>query len=124
MVKNIGPQLLRMIGIAGAMVLSSGDIKLILNPVPLAQFFANEQRAPRLSHLAIHDAIGGVVEMAVDADFTSSPTVQAVQGLRSQNVVMVIDDSLTVRHVTQRLLSRKGYQVVLEKDGVDALEKL
>jgi chemosensory pili system protein ChpA (sensor histidine kinase/response regulator) len=37
---------------------------------------------------------------------------------------MVVDDSLTVRRVTQRLLSREGYQVVLAKDGVDALEQL
>lgn len=37
---------------------------------------------------------------------------------------MVVDDSLTVRRVTQRLLTREGYQVVLAKDGVDALEQL
>ena len=36
-VKNIGPQLARMVGIAGATVLGSGDVVLILNPVPLAQ---------------------------------------------------------------------------------------
>ena len=38
--------------------------------------------------------------------------------------VMVVDDSLTVRKITSRLLLREGYQVVLAKDGVDALEKL
>ncbi len=37
---------------------------------------------------------------------------------------MVVDDSLTVRRVTQRFLVREGYQVVLAKDGVDALEQL
>jgi chemosensory pili system protein ChpA (sensor histidine kinase/response regulator) len=37
---------------------------------------------------------------------------------------MVVDDSLTVRRVTQRLLTREGYHVVLAKDGVDALEQL
>jgi chemosensory pili system protein ChpA (sensor histidine kinase/response regulator) len=37
---------------------------------------------------------------------------------------MVVDDSLTVRRVTQRLLEREGYQVLLAKDGVDALEQL
>ena len=39
-------------------------------------------------------------------------------------VIMVVDDSLTVRRVTQRLLEREGYQVMLAKDGVDALERL
>jgi chemosensory pili system protein ChpA (sensor histidine kinase/response regulator) len=37
---------------------------------------------------------------------------------------MVVDDSMTVRRVTQRLLEREGYQVLLAKDGVDALEQL
>ena len=36
----------------------------------------------------------------------------------------MVDDSLTVRRVTQRLLMREGYQVLLAKDGVDALEQL
>jgi chemosensory pili system protein ChpA (sensor histidine kinase/response regulator) len=35
---------------------------------------------------------------------------------------MVVDDSLTVRRVTQRLLEREGYRVQLAKDGVEALE--
>ena len=127
-VKNIGPQLSRMIGIAGATVLGSGDIVLILNPVPVAMRqlsnAAHELRAPRQSHLATHETLGAVAEMSVSAESGLPQAAQAVQGLRSQNVVMVVDDSLTVRRVTQRLLSREGYQVVLAKDGVDALEQL
>ena len=37
---------------------------------------------------------------------------------------MVIDDSLTVRKITSRLLARENYQVLTAKDGVDALEQL
>jgi chemosensory pili system protein ChpA (sensor histidine kinase/response regulator) len=36
----------------------------------------------------------------------------------------VVDDSITVRRVTQRLLKREGYRVTLASDGLDALEKL
>jgi chemosensory pili system protein ChpA (sensor histidine kinase/response regulator) len=122
-VKNIGPQLSRMIGIAGATVLGSGDIVLILNPVPLAQRAAQENiRAPRLVPSDAPDNMGAVAEMA--GGKPSAPKSDAVQGLRTQNIVMVVDDSLTVRRVTQRLLVREGYQVVLAKDGVDALEQL
>jgi chemosensory pili system protein ChpA (sensor histidine kinase/response regulator) len=39
-------------------------------------------------------------------------------------LVLVVDDSLTVRRVTQRLLAREGYRVVLAKDGLEALERL
>jgi chemosensory pili system protein ChpA (sensor histidine kinase/response regulator) len=37
---------------------------------------------------------------------------------------MVVDDSLTVRKITGRLLAREGYHVLTAKDGVDALEQL
>ena len=122
-VKNIGPQLARMIGIAGATVLGSGEIVLILNPVPLAQRFAHESvRAPRLTPADIPDNMGAVAEMAHAQ--VEPPKAEPVQGLRTQHIVMVVDDSLTVRRVTQRLLVREGYQVVLAKDGVDALEHL
>jgi chemosensory pili system protein ChpA (sensor histidine kinase/response regulator) len=36
----------------------------------------------------------------------------------------VVDDSLTVRKITSRLLGREGYRVLLAKDGVDALEQM
>ena len=116
-VKNIGPQLARMPGVAGATVLGSGDIVLIINPVPLAQKWEAEQlRLPQLGH-----------EMGAVADLQEhAPQLPAepVQGLRTQHTVMVVDDSLTVRRVTQRLLAREGYQVILAKDGIDALEQL
>ena len=122
-VKNIGPQLARMIGIAGATVLGSGEIVLILNPVPLAQRAAIENaRAPSLAAVPMAANMGAVAEL--DGATPQRPKAEAVQGLRTQHIIMVVDDSLTVRRVTQRLLTREGYQVVLAKDGVDALEQL
>ncbi|HEX2605600.1 MAG TPA: response regulator, partial [Oxalicibacterium sp.] len=125
-VKNIGPQLSRLIGIAGATVLGSGDIVLILNPVPLAQRAQHDNiRAPRLMPSDAPQDMGAVAEMASFEPATAAAhQVEPVQGLRKQSIVMVVDDSLTVRRVTQRLLTREGYQVVLAKDGVDALEHL
>ena len=43
---------------------------------------------------------------------------------RNRFTVMVVDDSVTVRKVSQRFLSREGYDVILAKDGVDALRQL
>jgi chemosensory pili system protein ChpA (sensor histidine kinase/response regulator) len=101
-IKNIGPQLSRMIGISGATVLGSGEIVLILNPVALSL------------HIAHHP---GQQPAAVAA-------APAAGAARRDAVIMVVDDSLTVRRVTQRLLEREGYRVILAKDGVDALEHL
>ncbi len=126
-VKNIGQQLSRMAGISGATVLGSGEIVLILNPLPLAQKMEHEMlRAPRLLQensehpqvSAANDQLGAVSETQ------NASAQQPVQGLRRHHIVMVVDDSLTVRKVTQRLLLREGYQVVLAKDGVDALQQL
>ena len=102
-VKNIGAQLARVVGIAGATVLGDGRVVLILNPVALAS------RLPAVS-----------VQMAVPVA-AAPPEVAQVPHVPT---VLVVDDSLTVRKITSRLLNREGYQVVLAKDGVDALEQL
>jgi chemosensory pili system protein ChpA (sensor histidine kinase/response regulator) len=122
-VKNIGPQLARLVGIAGATVMGSGEIVLILDPVPLAQrALLSSVRALRKQGSGVPADMGAVAEMAMPAAMVAK--AQPVQGLRTQHIVMVVDDSLTVRRVTQRFLVREGYQVVLAKDGVDALEQL
>jgi chemosensory pili system protein ChpA (sensor histidine kinase/response regulator) len=100
-IKNVGPQLARMAGIAGATVLGSGDIVLILNPVAL-----------------MHHANQNPLQHKAEQQDAALATQQR------DLVVMVVDDSLTVRKVTQRLLEREGYRVMLAKDGVDALEQL
>jgi chemosensory pili system protein ChpA (sensor histidine kinase/response regulator) len=96
-VKNIGPQLARVPGVSGATVLADGRIALIVNPVQLAQ---------RARVVPLREA---------PAPAVAKPAAP---------VVMVVDDSLTVRKVAGRLLEREGYQVLMAKDGVDALEQI
>ncbi len=103
-VKNIGPQLARVIGIDGATVLGSGEVVLILNPVALT-------------------SSARVQVSAVPVPVAQTPVV--TQSARAAlPTVMVVDDSMTVRKITSRLLDREGYQVMLAKDGVDALEQM
>ncbi|MFT4101357.1 MAG: response regulator, partial [Burkholderiaceae bacterium] len=101
-VKNVGPQVSRVPGVSGATVLGNGDIVLIINPVQLAI-----------------EAVGP----SLDALSASVPMIQQI-ALEMPPCVMVVDDSVTVRKVTQRLLAREGYQVMLAKDGVDALRQI
>jgi len=121
-VKHIGPHLARLEGIAGATTLGDGEIVLIYNPVVLAQRWVRErgEASPAVPLLVagVPPQMGAVAEL-VDAN-TSVP----VAGLLTQPTVMVVDDSLTVRKASQRLLTRAGYKVVLARDGVDALKQL
>src|SRR5690606_39395058 len=50
--------------------------------------------------------------------------VAAPAGQDGAITVMVVDDSVTVRKVTTRLLERQGMNVVTAKDGVDAIGQL
>ncbi|HQU50743.1 MAG TPA: response regulator, partial [Casimicrobiaceae bacterium] len=102
-VKNIGPQLARVSGIAGATVLGNGEIVLIINPVALAQRADVEPFDPN-----------------------AEQRVARVAALPEQRrpLIMVVDDSLTVRKITSRLLQREGFDVVTAKDGIDALQVL
>jgi chemosensory pili system protein ChpA (sensor histidine kinase/response regulator) len=61
--------------------------------------------------------------LPIHAQRQPRPEVQAEKPAHSA-AIMVVDDSLTVRRVTQRLLEREGYRVLLAKDGVDALEQM
>jgi chemosensory pili system protein ChpA (sensor histidine kinase/response regulator) len=103
-VKTIGPQLSRLSGIAGATVLGNGQVVLILNPVQLVH----------------RDG----VDMDIPRPEPAAPEPVAVEEKSSATLVMVVDDSLTVRKITSRMLLREGYEVATAKDGVDALQQL
>ncbi len=103
-VKNIGPQMARITGVAGATVRGDGRVILILNPVPLALRWAS---MPRTAAERKAPAVAAEVSAALQAP-----------------MVLVVDDSLTVRKITTRLLTREGFRVDSAKDGVDALEKM
>jgi chemosensory pili system protein ChpA (sensor histidine kinase/response regulator) len=114
-VKAVGPQLARVPGLAGATVLGNGEVVLIINPIALS--------ARALVHAAPVLAEGVAAEApAPAAEAVSVVATAAAHGAAA--AVMVVDDSLTVRKISGRLLARHGYHVLTAKDGVDALEQL
>ncbi len=118
-VKNLGIQLARLPGLAGVTLLASGTPALIYNPVALATLYGQSARA------AIQVAVATPQTATSGSGFPQTPTAQpAAPAARQAPLVLVVDDSLTVRRVTQRLLTREGYRVITAKDGLDALEKL
>jgi chemosensory pili system protein ChpA (sensor histidine kinase/response regulator) len=94
-VKSVGPQIAGIRGIAGATILGDGRIVIILD---LGALVRSEWRGRK-------------------------PLVEGPTEDR-RTFALVVDDSITVRRVTQRLLERHGMRVMTAKDGVDALSIL
>ncbi|WP_456049268.1 Hpt domain-containing protein [Acinetobacter halotolerans] len=99
-VKPVGQQFSSIGVIAGATILGDGQVCLILDGQNIAR---QAQSTPR----------------AKQADETYTK-----QRYDERRLIMIVDDSVTVRKVTSRLLERQGYDVVTAKDGVDAIEQL
>ena len=113
-VKALGPQLSRLPGLVAITALASGAVALIYNPVALSAVYGEQARA-----LSLTPPKAEAAGAAPDA-----PT--PVQALPHSDIplVLVVDDSITVRRVTQRLLQREGYRVALAADGLQGLERL
>jgi chemosensory pili system protein ChpA (sensor histidine kinase/response regulator) len=117
-VKNLGVQLARLPGLAGVTLLASGAPALIYNPVALATLYGQSARA------AMQRAFADQASVASQGGIKTPAAQMPVSTPKQAPLVLVVDDSLTVRRVTQRLLTREGYRVTTAKDGLDALEKL
>jgi chemosensory pili system protein ChpA (sensor histidine kinase/response regulator) len=111
-IKNLGPQLARLPGLAGMAILVSGAVALIYNPVALASVYGAtvQQFSPTRPREA--QQAGGVIAPTLTSAELQTP------------LILVVDDSITVRRVTQRMLQREGFRVVLAVDGLHAIEKL
>ncbi len=98
-VKSVGPQISTVRGVSGATILGDGRVVMILDIAAMLR--------------------GGVVETPDQAEDTAHQQA-TTEGI----TVMVVDDSITVRKVTTRLLERNDMNVISAKDGVDAVAKL
>ena len=111
-VKPVGVQLSTVRGVSGATILGDGTVCFILDAIELLQSRIGGQgeNVIKITH-----------EKAQPQPMAVQPVIEEVA--RKQKI-MVVDDSITIRKVSQRLLERNGYDVVLAKDGVDAIEQL
>ena len=121
-VKNLGPQLSRLPGLTGMSVLASGAVILIYNPVALASVYGEQARVLRATAMSAKDRASSAGQPQDPLSAPIRPSMMA--GVTQVPLIMVVDDSITVRRVTQRLLKREGYRVVMAADGLQALERL
>jgi two-component system chemotaxis sensor kinase CheA len=102
-IKGLGKQLVRVGGIAGATVMGSGEVVLILNVADLIK-------------LAMRGERRSVLDTRVEA---VSPEVA-----RARQRILVVDDSVTTRTLEKNILEAAGYTVQLANDGQEALSTI
>jgi chemosensory pili system protein ChpA (sensor histidine kinase/response regulator) len=107
-VKSVGPQISSVPGIFGATIMGDGSVVMILDLAPLVRRSA-----------ALRERVA-----AGEAAVPAAPAVAPALEHRAQPLVMVVDDSITMRKVTTRVLERNDMEVITAKDGLDAVEKL
>ena len=114
-VKPVGPQISNVPGMFGATIMGDGSVMLILDPAPLVRHAMARQAA-----------IAAGIEVEEQAAIEPAGPVAAMPRAEEggPRLVMVVDDSITMRKVTTRVLEREQLEVVTAKDGVDALEQL
>ncbi|MCK9194127.1 MAG: response regulator, partial [Nevskia sp.] len=98
--KAVGPQVSSVVGIAGATILADGRVVMILD-------------VPAL-----------IIEAARKALLAEATSRIETKVVEIRDTIMVVDDSITMRRVAERLLTRQGYRVVTAKDGLDAIALL
>jgi len=113
-VKPVGPQISNVPGMFGATIMGDGSVMLILDLAPLVRHSVAKQSA--LVTVAEAEEPGDAEPLR--------PVVPSRTDESGPRLVMVVDDSITMRKVTTRVLEREQLEVVTAKDGVDALEQL
>ena len=108
-VKSVGPQISSVPGIFGATIMGDGSVVMILDMAPLVRKVA-----------ALRQTV--IDEQGQEVPYMPVPTQVVPE--RRQPLVMVVDDSITMRKVTSRVLERNDMEVTTAKDGLDAVEKI
>ncbi len=115
-VKSVGPQISSVPGLFGATIMGDGSVVIILDLPPLVR------RGTALGQHADAVARSTIEELGEAQPDTPAIATSAVP--RARPLVMVVDDSITMRKVTSRVLERVEMDVITAKDGIDALERL
>ena len=98
-IKSLGKQLLKVLGFAGASILGSGEVILVLHAADL---------------IRLANYTSSIARTDIDT------TISKSQAKR----ILVVDDSITIRTLEKNILESAGYEVTLATDGQEALEKV
>ncbi|MDI9347561.1 MAG: response regulator [Methylacidiphilales bacterium] len=111
-IKNTGSQIASLGKYIGGTFLESGKFIFILN---ISVLYADHLERKRLLKL----------NLFVSSEVTTKGgNILIEEGSINKITILVVDDSITIRKYLERLLLREGYEVVMAKNGNEALEYL
>lgn len=102
LIKNLGTIYSKISGLLGVTVLGDGRQGVVINPIQLLEHYNKNLNKVNM-------------DIRIDSEKESAST---------KITVLVVDDSITVRRASSKMLERNNFNVVLAKDGEDALEQL
>ena len=124
-IKNLGPHLRNVHGIAGGTVLGNGRVVLILE---LLELLSSRQSSKGAINAPALDAIASArPAVSVERRTTIAPTVPTQKSAESAprgKHILVVDDSPSVRRVVSNMLKQHQWEVQTARDGVEALEMI
>jgi len=98
-IKPVGPQISSIPGILGGTISADGQVMIILDMGPIIRRGLERAEQPQEVEVAPRE-------------------------VTRQPLVMVVDDSITMRKVTSRVLDNHSIEVMTAQDGIDAIEQL
>ncbi len=133
--KNLGPHLRQVHGIAGATVLGNGQVVLVLelNSLLSARLKGAPHAgvtAPTSHETTVVSKVSGTVKYQLDVPASRPGVTPTVPASPTPSVpergkhLLVVDDSPSVRRVVTNMLKQHGWEVQMARDGVEALEMI
>ncbi len=128
--KNLGPHLRNVHGVAGATILGNGQVILILELSRLLDTrIKTSAGGQRREFGAPAQVMRGPVRQSIDLSSNRQSTasrIPAVQPTRPERGkhILVVDDSPSVRRVVSTMLKQHNWEVQMARDGVEALEMI
>jgi chemotaxis protein histidine kinase CheA/ActR/RegA family two-component response regulator len=135
--KNLGPHLRNVHGVAGGTVLGNGRVVLILELIQLLSTQPRTMRSVVEARAASRESgmistlesmarpgTGPLADPRSVAVTMSPPPAAAPVAVERGKHVLVVDDSPSVRRVVSNMLKQHGWEVQMARDGVEALEMI
>ncbi|HEX5433254.1 MAG TPA: hybrid sensor histidine kinase/response regulator, partial [Candidatus Angelobacter sp.] len=125
-IKNLGDYLRKVKMFPGATIAPDGSLILLLDVNRLVSIETMDRAAAAAAGerplVAPHPSAARIFAPGAEAVAQGAIPQEAIDVVQEEKVVVLVDDSISVRKFVGRMLEKAGYRVKLAADGLEALE--